>query len=100
VPAASQAGEAGTGFLFAGLPMDGKITRVNMRDQMKKNRVKPAGTWNVFELRAEGPKITAWVNGGVVSELASSALPLKGHMGLEAEGYRVEFRNLKVKELK
>jgi hypothetical protein len=61
--------------------------------------VKPAGEWNVYELRTEGPKITMWVNGIVTQELTESDV-LKGYLGLEAEGYRVEFRNVRLKELK
>jgi hypothetical protein len=96
----AQAGEAGTGYLFGSFPVDGRPKRVNLRTAMTEDRVKPAGEWNVFELRAEGPKITAWVNGAVTSEIADPALPLKGFAGLEGEGYRIEFRNVKIKVLK
>jgi hypothetical protein len=79
--------------------VDGKAQRFNMRSVMKENRVKPAGEWNVYEMRAEGPKMTVWVNGGITSEKADLDV-LKGFAGLEAEGYRVEFRNIMLKELK
>jgi hypothetical protein len=38
------------------------------------------------------------VNGEVTSELDNTDVT-KGYIGLEAEGYRIEFRNLKLKSL-
>jgi hypothetical protein len=95
----AQAGEEGTGWLFGSSMNGGQPQRFNLRSEMKENRVKPAGEWNVFEVRAEGPKMTVWVNGGVTTEKADITV-LKGYAGLEAEGYRIEFRNIKLKELK
>ena len=43
--------------------------------------------------------MSVWVNGGVTAEKADIAV-LKGYAGLECEGYRIEFRNIKLKELK
>jgi hypothetical protein len=43
--------------------------------------------------------LTLWVNGAVTCEFAECGQP-EGHVGLEGEGYRIEFRNLKVKPLK
>ena len=65
---------------------------------MKENRVKPAGEWNKYEIRAEGERITLSVNGEVVSEFTNAALQ-HGYIGLEAEGAEITFRNLKVQEL-
>ncbi len=95
----AQAGEQGTGYLFGSIMTEGKPARYNLRSQMKESRVKPAGEWNVFEITAKGPALTAWVNGAVVSEQPESGTA-KGYAGLEAEGYRIEFRNIKIKELK
>lgn len=60
-------------------------------------RVRPAGEWNTYELVARGQTISLWVNGAVTSEI-TVAVP-RGHFGLEAEGWRIEFRDLKVKPL-
>ena len=95
----AQAGEEGTGWLFGSSMIGGQPQRFNLRSEMKENRVKPAGEWNVFEVWAEGPKMSVWVNGGVTTEKAHITV-LKGYAGLEAEGYRIEFRNIKLKELK
>ena len=71
---------------------------VNLRQKMSANRVKPAGEWNVYEIRAVGKQIALWVNGAVVNEFADCEVP-RGYFGLEAEGYRVEFRNIQLKRL-
>lgn len=84
------------GFLLGSAVVDGKPVRVNLRDKMTENRVKPAGEWNVYEIRAAGRTLTLWVNGAVVNEYTECDV-LRGYVGLEAEGYRVEFRNLKLK---
>lgn len=93
----AQTGPAG-GFLFAATLVDGKPGRMNTRDKMAENRMKPAGEWNVYEIRATGKNMTLWVNGAVVSELQNLEVP-RGFIGLEAEGYLVEFRNLELKIL-
>jgi hypothetical protein len=78
--------------------VNGKPGRVNLRDKMTENRVTPAGEWNTYEIRAVGRTMTLWVNGAVVNEYTECEVP-RGHVGLEAEGYRIEFRNVKLKQL-
>jgi hypothetical protein len=84
------------GFLFGATMVNGEIQRFNLRQNMSENRVKPAGEWNTYELRAQGKQITLWINGAVTSELKECDVP-RGYIGLEAEGYRVEYRNVQVK---
>jgi hypothetical protein len=62
-------------------------------------RVKPAGEWNTLEITARGKVLTLWVNGAVTCQFGDCGNP-SGLVGLEGEGYRIEFRNLKVKELR
>jgi len=88
----------GGGYLFGNTLVKGAPQRVNLRDKMAENRVKPAGEWNVYEIRAEGRILSLWVNGAVVSEFTECEVP-RGYVGLEAEGYRIEFRNVKLKAL-
>jgi hypothetical protein len=96
----AQAGDQSGGWLFGNTLVKGAAQRFNLRSKMPAvSPVKPAGEWNVFEVRAEGPKISVWVNGVTTPELTDLEV-LKGYLGLEAEGYRIEFRNLKLKELK
>ncbi len=90
--------DAEGGFLFGDTLVKGVRQRVNLSGERKENRVRPAGEWNTYEIRCEGKKITLWVNGAVTSEFTECELP-KGYVGLEAEGYRIEFRNLKLKVL-
>ncbi len=87
------------GYLIGDTVVDGSIQRVNLRDQMKENRVKPAGEWNVYEVRSEGDTLSLWVNGAPVSEW-NDPLIRKGYIALEAEGFEITFRNLKLKELR
>jgi hypothetical protein len=83
------------GFLFGVTPVGGVVKRVTQEPAAA--RVRPAGEWNVYELVARGRTLSLWVNGAVTSEIAVD-VP-RGHFGLEAEGWRIEFRNLKTKPL-
>jgi 3-keto-disaccharide hydrolase len=87
------------GFLFGASPVNGTVQRFNLRQNMYENRVKPAGEWNVYELRSVGKEISLWVNGAVTSEFKECEVP-RGFVGLEAEGYRVEYRNVLVKPVR
>jgi hypothetical protein len=87
------------GYLFGDNPVNGEIKRFTLVKQQKGQKVNPAGEWNTYELEAIGNKISLWVNGAVNSEFTECGNP-KGYVGLEAEGWRVEFRNVKVKDLK
>jgi len=93
----AQTGPTG-GFLFGVNLVDGALQRFNLSKEMKENRIKPAGEWNHYEIRAQGDKIALSVNGAVVNEVAGIALR-KGYIGLEAEGYEVAFRNIKLQVL-
>jgi hypothetical protein len=93
----AQTGLAG-GYLFGNNIVDGVIQRFNLSKEMKENRVKAAGEWNHYEVRAEGPRISLAVNGAVVSVLPDCGLR-RGYIGLEAEGYEVTFRNLKLQTI-
>ncbi len=92
----AQTGSASGGYLFGESPVSGELKRVNLAKEMKGSRVRPAGEWNVFEITCKGPELTLWVNGAVTS-VWSNCEALKGHLGLEAEGHRIEFRNVKFK---
>jgi hypothetical protein len=93
----AQTGLAG-GYLFGTNLSGGAIKSFNLNKQMKENRVKPAGEWNLYEVRAQGERITLSVNGVVVNEIEGIALR-QGYIGLEAEGYEITFRNIMLKLL-
>ena len=94
----AQTGSASGGYIFGDTLVGGVKQRINLRDQMKEQRVRPAGEWNTFEIRAEGKTLTLSVNGAPTSEWTGCEVP-RGFVGLEAEGFRIEFRNVRVKEL-
>jgi len=69
-----------------------------LAEKVKDGRVKPVGQWNTVEMTARGGTLTLWVNGAVTCEFCDCGLA-KGRVGVEGEGHRIEFRNLKVKQL-
>lgn len=95
----AQFGDADGGFLFGETPgPDGKKKFFMTKKEVVDGRVKPAGEWNTMEITARGRVLTLWVNGAVTCQYTECGNP-KGFLGLEGEGYRIEFRNLKVKAL-
>jgi hypothetical protein len=60
---------------------------------------KPAGEWNEWRILARGDKVTFWCNGKPAWE-ATGITPAKGYIGLQAEGAPMEFRNLRLREIK
>jgi hypothetical protein len=96
----AQFGDGKDGYLFGVSPTaDGKNKFFNLAKLIKETRVKPAGEWNVLEVTARGKTLTLWVNGAVTCQFENCGLA-SGRVGLEGEGYRIEFRNLRVKLLK
>lgn len=93
----AQTGPTG-GFLFGETITDGVMKRFNLLKEMKENRVKPAGEWNNYEIRAQGDRIAMAVNGVMVSELGGIGLR-RGYVGFEAEGFEITFRNIRLKAL-
>jgi Domain of Unknown Function (DUF1080) len=94
----AQVGNGSGGYWFGYQPegADGMVRRSLTAPQQ---RVKPVGEWNVYEITARGDKLTLWVNGAVTSQW--EAMPYRrGHIGLEGEFHRIEFRNMKLKELR
>jgi len=83
------------GFLFGVTPVGGALKRVTQEPAAA--RVRPAGEWNTYEVVARGRTLSLWANGAFTSEIAVD-IP-RGHFGLEAEGWRIEFRNLRIKPL-
>jgi hypothetical protein len=95
----AQFGDAKDGYLFGQTQgPDGKKKGFNLSKQVKDMRIKPAGQWNTLEVTAKGKVLTLWVNGAVTCQFDGCGME-KGHLGVEGEGYRIEFRNLKVKTL-
>jgi hypothetical protein len=85
------------GYIFGVTPVDGKPTSFNEIKNMKENRVKPAGQWNVYDIRCVGDTCTLAVNDVTVNTVHVGLE--RGYIGLESEGYRIEFKDFKVTEL-
>ena len=85
------------GYIFGETPIDGKLTGFNELKNMTENRVKPAGQWNAYDIRCVAETCTLAVNGAVVNTIHNAGE--KGYIGLEAEGYRIEFKDFKIQEL-
>ena len=85
-------------FFFGQTLRQGKVTETTKTAPPTVNPLHPIGDWNTYEIRCDGPKASLWANGSLAAEFALPEVP-KGYLGLEAEGYRIEFRNLKLKVL-
>ncbi len=85
------------GYIFGQTPIDGKLTYFDLQKDMIENRVKPAGEWNVYDIRCVNDTCSLAVNGKIVS---TSKVGLgKGYIGVESEGYPITFKDFKVREL-
>lgn len=60
---------------------------------------KAIGEWNEWRVVVKGAAVSLWCNGKLAWE-ATGLTPAAGHIGLQAEGTPMEFRNLQLKELK
>jgi hypothetical protein len=85
------------GYLFGLTPVDGEPQRFNEQKNMTENRVKPAGRWNVYDIRCTAGTCTLAVNGVVVNTIHPGVET--GYIGLESEGYQIQFKDLKVQQL-
>lgn len=95
----AQVGSASGGYLFGDNPVNGVIRRFNLEAMLAGNRVTKAGQWNRYDIRCVDKRIILTVNGAKTSEFDACANP-KGYLGLEAEGSRIEFRNLRIRMLR
>lgn len=70
------------------------------------NAAKPAGEWNALDVECVGPRIKVTINGQEVIDLDQSARddlrdkPLKGFICLQNHHGQVEFRNLRVRDIR
>jgi uncharacterized protein YlaI len=70
------------------------------------NAVKPAGEWNSVDVECVGPRIRVTINGQEVLDVDQSKIvelknkPLKGYVCLQSHTNRVEFRNIRIREIK
>jgi len=60
---------------------------------------KPAGQWNAWRIVVEGDGASFWCNDEKAWD-AENITPASGFVGLQAEGAAMEFRNLRIREIK
>ncbi|MGH9607014.1 MAG: 3-keto-disaccharide hydrolase [Terracidiphilus sp.] len=97
----AQTSQAG-GYIFGMMPGNGemgsKLQRFTLQKEMTENRIKPPGQWNAYDIHCVGDTCTLAVNGAVVNTLHTSVA--KGYVGLEAEGYHIQFKDFHLRQLK
>jgi len=79
----------------AGLFRDGKIEGAKAVPTLQQ----PPGQWNEWRVLVEGDKVTFSCN-GKLGWKANGLKPEKGFIGLQAEGAPLEFRKLRIREIK
>jgi hypothetical protein len=92
----AQVGSTDGGYFFGDNPESGALKRFNLRSQIPEQHMKPPGEWNSYRIRCVGKTLTLWVNGVRQSEFTQCNNP-EGYIGLEAEGSRIEFRDLRIR---
>lgn len=78
-----------------GVFIGGKITGAMPVPKLQK----PAGEWNEWRVLVVGDKVTFWCNEQLAWE-ATGLQPKEGYIGLQAEGAAMEFRKLRIREIK
>ena len=73
-------------------------SKKNGRSFPTQRLTRPAGEWNHYYIRAINGEVRLWVNGAEVNG-GTACSPATGYLALEAEGAKVEFRNLRIREL-
>ncbi len=94
----AQVGASGVGFFFGKTLVDGSAKGFNS-PRKGPERGKGPGEWNTFEIVCKGKNVSLWVNGYLTTEWTNCQVP-KGYLGVEAEGWVIEFRSVKWKESK
>ncbi len=72
----------------------------------KEQAAKPAPGWNALDVECVGPRIRITLNGKEVIDVDQTTVaaikdkPLKGYLCLQNHGSRVDFKNVRVREIK
>ena len=60
---------------------------------------KPAGEWNSFDITCQGNTVEIKVN-GLLQNIATDCSLTKGGIGLQAEGSKIQFKNIWIEKIK
>jgi hypothetical protein len=93
----AQADSGSGGYIFGVTPVNGENKRITLAKERKGAFEKPAGEWNVYDIKCEGKHCSLTVNGQLSSE-GDFDVP-QGYLGLEAEGYRITFKNIRARPI-
>jgi hypothetical protein len=94
----AQTSDGNGGYIFGVTPVNGERKRITLAKEKKGSFEKPAGEWNSYSIHCEGKHCCLTVNGQLNSEGDFDVA--KGYLGLEAEGYSIAFRNIRVRVLR
>jgi hypothetical protein len=81
--------------LFGETRVDGEVRKFLVEGRGT-SLVRPPGEWNTFEITCKGPAVTVAVN-GTVATTWNDCKVARGHVGLQAEYFYLELKNLKFK---
>ena len=93
----AQADSGSGGYIFGMTPVNHELKRISLAKEKKGTFEKPAGEWNIYDIRCESRHCSLVVNGQLSSEGDFDAA--EGYLGLESEGYEITFRDIRVKPL-
>lgn len=68
-------------------------------DAALKKVMKPTGEWMTYQIVAQGPKLEVKINGETITT-AEGLEDRTGYIGMQGEGGVLEFKNVRIKELK
>ncbi len=80
----------------AGLP---KLQNAKKDAAKLKKVMKPTGEWQSYVITAKGPHVEVKLNGELIFE-ADGLVDQAGYLGLQGEGGLLEFKNIRIKQLK
>jgi len=83
--------------LFGDMLVHGRIKRVQTAGTGHR-KVNPVGEWNSYDITCKGKSISVALNGVIVTKWDDCEVPV-GHVGMQAEFYDIEFKNIKWKRL-
>jgi len=66
--------------------------------EARKRAVRPVGQWNTVEIVSKDGKVLSSLNGILVSTVSHHEYTEPGYIGLQSEGAKISWRNIRIKE--
>lgn len=80
-------------------PLYGTGDKNSVTGKQSARTVDPNRGWRSFDVRAVGPKLTVWLDGRELYDVADGDPPLRGRIGLQFREGAVAFRNIRLRPL-